>query len=72
LIELAVDYEIFKKVSNKIELPDGKQHYASHIIKNAEKLFTKEILDQIDAAAQKEYLYGMNEEELYDDDNEGE
>jgi RecA/RadA recombinase len=71
LIELAVDYEIFKKVSNKIELPDGKQHYASHIIKNAETLFTKEILDQIDAAAQKEYLYGMNEEES-DDDNDGE
>lgn len=70
LIELAVDSGIFKKVKNKIELPDGNQHYASHIIKNADKIFTKEILDQIDAAAQKEYLYGMNEEEP--DDGNGE
>jgi len=58
LIDLAVDYEIFKKVSNKVELPDGNKHYASHIMKNPEKYFTKEVLDQLDEAAQKEYLYG--------------
>lgn len=67
LTELAVDYGIFKKVANKIELPDGNKHYASHILKNPEKYFTKEILDRLDAVARKEYLYGITEEVPYDE-----
>jgi len=61
LIELAVAHEIFKKVSNKIELPDGNKHYASHIIKNAEKIFTKDILDKIDKACGVEFKYGTTQ-----------
>jgi RecA/RadA recombinase len=58
LIDLAVDYDIFKKVSTRIELPDGSTTFAKTIINNPEKYFTKEVLDQIDEAAQKEFLYG--------------
>jgi hypothetical protein len=39
-------------------LPDGSTTFAKTIINNPEKYFTKEVLDQIDEAAQKEFLYG--------------
>lgn len=66
LIDLAVEHEIFKKVSNKIELPDGNKHFASHIIKNADKIFTKDLLDKINEACQKEFLYGTSQKETSD------
>ena len=66
LIDLAVDHEIFKKVSNKIELPDGNKHFSSHIIKNADNIFTKDLLDRIDEACQKEFLYGSAQKETDD------
>jgi hypothetical protein len=71
LIDLAVEHEIFKKVSNKIELPDGNKHFASHIIKNADKIFTKELLDRINEACQKEFLYGSTLEREVGDVGEG-
>ena len=58
LIDLAVDYGIFKKVSTRIELPDGSTTFAKTIINNPEKYFTKEVLDKLDEAAQKEFMYG--------------
>lgn len=70
LIELGLLHGIFKSVSNRIEFPDGSKNFAKHINEDPEKYFTKEILDQLDAAARKEYLYGMNEEES--DDGSGE
>jgi RecA/RadA recombinase len=71
LIDLAVKHEIFKKVSNQIELPDGNKHFASHIIKNADKIFTKELLDRINEACQKEFLYGSTLEREVGDVGEG-
>ena len=58
LIDLAVDYGIFKKVSTKIEVADGTTHFAKHIMNNPEKYFTDEVLNKLDEAAQKEYCYG--------------
>jgi len=63
LIELATKYEIFKSVSNLIELPDGKKKYAKVILKDPEQYFTKDILDQIDEACQNEFLYGSTVKE---------
>jgi len=58
LLDLAVKYGIFKQVSTRIELPDGSKQYAKSIYSEPEKYFTKEILKQIDEAADKEYSYG--------------
>ena len=58
LIDLAVDHKIFNKVSTRIELPCGTKKYAKEILKDPERYFTKEILDKIDEACQKEFLYG--------------
>lgn len=57
LLDIAEKYGIFKKVSTKYELPNGEKVFESVILKNPEKYFTKEILDQINEACKKEFLY---------------
>ena len=58
LIDLAVDHGIFKKVTTRIEVPDGTKVFAKAIYKDPEKYFTKDILDQLDVICQKEFSYG--------------
>jgi RecA/RadA recombinase len=67
LIDLGLKYDIFKSVSNRIEFPDGTKVFAKHINEDPEKYFTKKILDQLDAAARKEFLYGISYEKEGDD-----
>ena len=58
LVDLAVKHGIFKQVSTRIELPDGTKQYAKSIYADPEKYFTKEVMKQLDEAAEKEYSYG--------------
>ena len=58
LVDLALDYGIFKKNSTKIELPDGTKAFEKHINEEPEKYFTKEILKQIDERVQEDFKYG--------------
>ncbi|PCH60146.1 MAG: recombinase RecA [Candidatus Neomarinimicrobiota bacterium] len=58
LIDLAVKHGIFKQVSTRIELPDGTKQYGKTILGDPEKYFTKDVLNQIDKAAKKEFTYG--------------
>lgn len=63
LLDLAEKYNIIKKVSTRYELPDGRKVFGKAINENPEEYFTDEILQQLDAAAQKEFMYGTGEEE---------
>ena len=58
LLELAEKYDIFKKVSTRYEMPDGTKQYGKSILSDPEKYFTKDIMDKIEEAAQKEFTYG--------------
>ena len=58
LLELAIKYGIFKQVSTRIELPDGKTQFGKTIINNPDEYFTEEIMKQLDEAAEKEFRYG--------------
>jgi len=58
LVDLALDYGIFKKNSTKIELPDGTKVFEKHINEEPEKYFTQEILKQIDERVQEDFKYG--------------
>ena len=58
LLELAIKYGIFKQISTRIELPDGKTQFGKTIINNPEEYFTEEVMKQIDDAAAKEFRYG--------------
>jgi len=70
LLDLALKYGIFKSVSTRVELPDGTKTFGKTINNNPEKFFTSEIMEQLDAVADKEFKYGnMIEEEEVEDDN---
>ena len=58
LLELAEKHDIFKKVSTRYELPDGSKQFGKAIMDDPEKYFTEEILEQLDGAAKKEFMYG--------------
>ena len=58
LLELAIKYGIFKQVSTRIELPDGKTQFGKTIINNPEEYFTEEVMKQLEDAAEKEFKYG--------------
>ena len=61
LVDLGIKYDIFKKVGNRIELPDGTKLYEKSLYKDAPKYFTDDIMHQLDEAANKEFTYGNNE-----------
>ena len=60
LVDLAEKFGVFKKVSNKYEFPDGTKAFESAILKEPEKYFTKDILNQIDEKCKDEFLYGKS------------
>ncbi len=58
LLELAEKYDIFKKISTRYEMPDGTKQYGKSILNDPEKYFTKEIMDKLEIASDKEFKYG--------------
>jgi RecA/RadA recombinase len=58
LLDLAIKFGVFKKVSTRVELPDGSKAFESQIEKDPEKYFTKDVLDVIDDFCKSEFLYG--------------
>jgi len=61
LLEIAEKYGIFKKVSTRYELPDGKTAFGKQINSDPEKYYTTEVMEQLEIAVAKEYKYGNNE-----------
>jgi len=58
LLDLAEKHGIFKKVSTRIELPDGSKQFGKTIMNDPETYFTDEIMVQLEEAADKEFKYG--------------
>tara|TARA_Y100000034_G_scaffold118841_1_gene159972 strand:- start:587 stop:1618 length:1032 start_codon:yes stop_codon:yes gene_type:complete len=63
LTDLAIKHGIFKKVSTRIELPDGRKVYEKNINDDPKKYFTDEILKKLDEAAASEFKYGSSTSE---------
>jgi RecA/RadA recombinase len=63
LVELAIKYEIFNKVSTRIELPDGTKIYEKQLYKEPQKYFTEDIMNRLEEAANIEFKYGKIMEE---------
>jgi len=71
LVPIAIKYGIFKKVSTRIELPDGKTAFEKSINNEPEKYFTDEVMWALESAVAKEFKYGTIEEtETKEDENE--
>ena len=62
LLQLAEKYDIFKKVSTKFELPDGRKVFGKSINDDPQSYFTDEVMEKLEEAAMKEYSYGGNNE----------
>jgi len=67
LVPIAIKYDIFKKVSTRIELPDGKTAFEKSINNDPEKYFTKDVMEKLEEAVAKEFKYGNIEKEMEDD-----
>lgn len=59
LLELGEIGGLWKNVAGRYEI-DGKKLYAKEILKNTEKYFTEEVMQQLDEIARKEFSYGKN------------
>lgn len=70
LLDLAIKFGIFKKVSTRIELPDGSKAFESQIEKEPQKYFTQEVLIAIDEHCQAEFMYGKTNLTEEVEDNE--
>lgn len=60
LVDIALKHEIFKKVSTRIEMPDGTKVYEKSIYKDPEKYFTDDVMEKLDVAVAKEFRYGSD------------
>ena len=58
LLELAEKHGIFKKVSTRIELPDGTKQFGKTILNDPETYFTEDIMAQLEDCAGIEFKYG--------------
>jgi hypothetical protein len=76
LLDIAEKYDIFKKVSTRYELPNGSKVFGKSINDEPEKYYTKEVLDLIDEACKKEFLYGqesiVGEDRVEEEEHENE
>ena len=63
LLDIAIKYNIFKKISTRIELPDGKTAFEKTINENPEKYYTETVMKQLEEAVAKEFKYGGGREE---------
>lgn len=61
--DLAEKAGILKKVSTKYELPDGRKVFGKQIENRPEKYWTEDMLKDLDAWIQKEFQYGVGEDE---------
>ena len=62
LLELAEKYEILKKIGTRYDV-NGAKLYGKEILKNPEKYFTKELMHDLNLAAETEFKYGSREQE---------
>lgn len=62
LVDLAVEHGILKKSAGRVEFANGSKVFEKQVYENPEKHFTKELMDQINTAAQKEFKYGTAQE----------
>tara|TARA_R100000005_G_C5001741_1_gene208987 strand:- start:3664 stop:4713 length:1050 start_codon:yes stop_codon:yes gene_type:complete len=71
LVDLALEYGIFKKVSTRIEMPDGTKVYEKAINNNPEKYFTPEVMAALEEVVGKEFKYGSATETVESEEDAG-
>ena len=70
LVDLGVDAGLFKKVSNRIEFPDGTKQFAKTIYAKPEDYFSESVMAKLEEHARSEYQYGLGGSESVDETGE--
>jgi len=70
LLDLALEFGIFKKVSTRVELPDGSKVFEKNINDNPEKYFTQDIMKQLEEKVGQHFKYGSSAVKESDEDAE--
>lgn len=70
LLDIAEKHGIIKKVSTRYELSNGVKVFGKNINEEPEKYFTQDILNQIDEACKKEFLYGQDAVSVIEEESE--
>lgn len=66
LLEFGEKHGVFKRSGNRYEI-DGKQLYGKSIYSEPEKYFDKKVMDGLEEAAKKEFLYGEVDKDIPED-----
>ena len=66
LLEFGEKHGVFKRAGNRYEI-DGKQLYGKSIYSEPEKYFDEPIMEQLEEAAKKEFLYGEVDKDISED-----
>ena len=66
LLEFGEKHGVFKRSGNRYEI-DGKQLYGKSIYAEPEKYFDKKVMDALEEAAKKEFLYGEVDQDISED-----
>ena len=66
LLEFGEKHGVFKRSGNRYEI-DGKQLYGKSIYAEPEKYFDKKIMESLEEAAKKEFLYGEMDQDIPED-----
>ena len=66
LLEFGEKHGVFKRSGNRYEI-DGKQLYGKSIYAEPEKYFDKKIMESLEEAAKKEFLYGEVDQDISED-----
>ena len=66
LLEFGEKHGVFKRSGNRYDI-DGKQLYGKSIYDNPEKYFDKQVMNDLEEAAKKEFLYGEVDQDISED-----
>jgi len=60
LVDLGIECGVLKKVSNRVEFPDGRKAYEKSVYNDPEKYFTDEVMWSIEQGVGKIFKYGSS------------
>jgi len=72
LLDLALQFGVFKKSSTRIELPTGKTEFAKTINNNPEKYFTEDVMEKIEEGVKQYFKYGSSTRENNTEESDSE
>jgi RecA/RadA recombinase len=70
LLDLALAFDVFKKQSTRVLLPNGKTEFGKTINNNPEKYFTPDVMEKLEVVVNEYFKYGKNSETRTNDSEE--